>query len=74
MGSTPRSMTNGGQNMQELDSLLEDLNRSRYSGNNNVEPRPSVDVLLNELSTAVVQTWVAPFVLLERRAVVYLVH
>jgi len=56
MGSTPRSMTNGGQNMQELDSLLEDLNRSRYSAHNNVEPRPSVDVLLNELSTAVVQT------------------
>lgn len=49
------------RNMRELDTLLDDLNRSRYSagsaghnssGNSN-EGRPSVDSLLNELSNAV---------------------
>lgn len=52
------------RNMRELDTLLDDLNRSRYSagsaGHNNSsggsgsnEGRPSVDSLLNELSNAV---------------------
>jgi len=54
------------RNMRELDSLLDDLNRSRLSagpssgsvghnssGGNSNEGRPSVDALLNELSNAV---------------------
>ena len=52
------------RNMRELDSLLDDLNRSRLSagvstgsvGHNSStsnEGRPSVDALLNELSNAV---------------------
>lgn len=58
------------QNLDELDTLLEDLNRSRFSGvvsagggvaappapTADARPRPSVDALLNDLSTAVVQT------------------
>jgi len=58
----------GKQNMQELDTLLDDLNRSRYAARNERnernqaltssvdhinDGRPSVDALLNELSTAV---------------------
>ncbi len=51
------------RNMRELDTLLDDLNRSRYSGGsvggpnssggNSNDGRPSVDSLLNELSNAV---------------------
>jgi len=59
----------GKQNLQELDTLLDDLNRSRFAPGNGVAAppsngghdnyvdtgrRPSVDALLNELSNAVV--------------------
>ena len=57
------------KNMRELDNLLDDLDRSRHSAHSNASygsvggggaggrtstaDRPSVDALLNELSTAV---------------------
>lgn len=43
------------RNVRELDTLLDDLNRSRYSTGheNSDDARPSVDSLLNELSNAV---------------------
>lgn len=52
----------GGQNLLELDTLLEDLNRSRFSASAHsnasygvaAELRPSVDSLLDELSAAVI--------------------
>ena len=64
----------GRQNLQELDTLLDDLNRSRFAGNGTMAPsgggstnyadsgrRPSVDALLNELSNAVVSKSVRIF-------------
>jgi len=65
-GDISSDINGGRQNLQELDTLLDDLNRSRFA--NGVVPsngdadnyadhsgrRPSVDALLNELSNAVI--------------------